>query len=73
MRFHKKKHSVMVVPGYAWRFLPPSVALGLRSWLFHPVAAIGNAAGHMKLAVTRRVHAALLKATGLPDPHGRHS
>ncbi|MBZ5599007.1 MAG: hypothetical protein LAN83_11860 [Acidobacteriia bacterium] len=73
MRFHTKEPEAMVVPNYAWRFLPPSVASRLKSWLFHPLTAVEKAAGHLTTLVTRKVHAALLKAAGLPDPHGRHS
>jgi hypothetical protein len=63
----------MIVPNYAWRFLPPSVTSRLKSWLFHPLAAIDMTAGHLTTIVTRKVHAALLKAAGLSDPHERHS
>ncbi|MBZ5704171.1 MAG: hypothetical protein LAN63_02370 [Acidobacteriia bacterium] len=73
MRFPTIRNQAMVVPDYAWRFLPPSVASALRFWLFHPLAATEKAIRHLTLLVSRKVHATLLKAAGLPDPHGRHS
>lgn len=72
MRFPATRHQAMVVPDHAWRFLPPSVT-ALRFWLLHPQVATEKTVRHLILLVTRKAHTTLLKAAGLPDPHGCHS
>lgn len=42
------------------------------SFLFScPLAVIRKAAGRLRQQLAQRMHAELLKATGLPDSHGR--